>query len=254
MGRVEGKVAFVTGAASGIGAATVRRLCAEGARAIALDVQTELGAQVADEAGAEFLELDVGDADGWDRVAEHIRSVYGRLDVAFNNAGMSSRQTIEQVDLDTWDRVLAVNLTGVMLGCRTAFRLMTTNPGGSSGSIINTASTTAYVGIPQDVAYTATKGAVRALTKSIAVYGARGLGIRANTLVPGAVETGLMTASFDEDPSLRLRAESMSPLGRMGRPEEVAEVVLFLASDESSYCTGGEFAADGGMLAVHPGM
>jgi NAD(P)-dependent dehydrogenase (short-subunit alcohol dehydrogenase family) len=254
MGRLAGKVAVVTGGASGIGAATVAAFAAEGAKVLATDVQVAKGKAVAAEFGAAFLEHDVSDPSDWQRVADAVAQQFGRLDIMFNNAGISGGQTVEQVDLETWNRVIAINLTGVMLGSQTAIRLMKQNPGGSSGSIINTASTVAFVGIAQDLAYTATKGAVRAMTKSIAVYGARGLNIRCNALIPGATRTGMLQPHLEADPRAEEATKAMSPLNRIADPKELAAMVVFLASDESSFCTGAEFIVDGGMLATHAGM
>lgn len=254
VGRLEGKVAVVTGGGSGIGAATVKLFAAEGARVISADLPSDHGEQLAAECGASFLALDVSDPSGWERIASEVSSRFGRLDVMFNNAGVSFGQTVEEVDLQSWNRAFAINVTGVMLGSQTAFRLMKANPGGSSGSIINTASTVAFVGIPQDLAYTATKGAVRSMTKSMAVLGARQYNIRCNALIPGATLTGMLKKSIDADPSLLARAGAMSPAGRIADPSEPAAMALFLASDESRYCNGAEFVVDGGMLATHPGM
>jgi NAD(P)-dependent dehydrogenase (short-subunit alcohol dehydrogenase family) len=254
MGRLENKVAVITGAASGIGAATVRAFAADGAKILAADVQVAKGEAVAAEVGASFVRHDVSDPSSWKNLEALVETRFGQLDVMFNNAGIAANQDIETVDLETWNRVLAINLTGVMLGSQTAIRLMKRNPGGSSGSIINTASTVSFVGIPQDLAYTATKGAVRAMTKSIAVYGARGLNIRCNSLVPGATRTGLLQPFLELDPRAEENVKSMSPMHRIGEPRELAAMVVFLASDESSFCTGAEFVVDGGMLCAHPGM
>lgn len=254
MGRLAGKVAVITGAASGIGAAAVRLFAAEGATIIATDVQVEKGEAVAAEVGALFLQHDVTDPQSWARVANTVTQRCGRLDVMFNNAGVMGNLDIEQVDMATWAHVIAINLTGVMLGSQTAIRLMKNNPGGSSGSIINTASTVSFMGLAQDVAYTASKGGVRAMTKSIAVHGARGLNIRCNALVPGVTRTGMTQAILDAGPEAIESAKNISPLGRMGSPEELAAMAVFLASDESSYCTGAEFIVDGGAICGHPGM
>lgn len=254
MSRLVGKVALVTGGASGIGAAAARLFASEGARVIVADVQVDLGRALAAEIDARFETLDVAHAPDWDRVASAVQEQHGRLDVVFNNAGVVCGQTIEDVDLATWNRVIGINLTGVMLGCQTGIRLMKANPGGPSGSLINTASTAAYAALP-DVAYSATKSAVRLLTKSVAVHCAKaGYRIRCNSLHPGATDTPILGAALQAAPQLIDVFNRMSPMGRMGQASEIAAMALFLASDESSYVTGAEMLVDGGMMAGHPGM
>jgi 3(or 17)beta-hydroxysteroid dehydrogenase len=254
MSRLAGKVALITGGASGIGAAAARLFAAEGARVIVTDVQADLGRALAADIDAEYLQLDVAHEPDWARVATVVQDRHGRLDVVFNNAGVVCGQTIEDVDLATWNRVIGINLTGVMLGCQTGIRLMKANPDGPSGSLINTASTAAYGALP-DVAYSATKSAVRLLTKSVAVHCAKaGYRIRCNSLHPGATDTPILAPALQAAPQLIDVFNRMSPLGRMGRPEEIAAMALFLASDESSYVTGAEMLVDGGMMAGHPGM
>ena len=254
MNRLAGKVALVTGGASGIGAATARAFSAEGARVIVADVQPDLGEVVAKEVDGRFVRLDVADEADWSSAAAMIAADFGRLDVVFNNAGVVCGQTIEDVDLDTWNRVIGINLTGVMLGCRTGIRVMRANPGGPSGSLINTASTAAYGALP-DVAYSSTKSGVRLLTKSVAVHCARaGYAIRCNSLHPGATDTPILAPALKAAPQLKAAFDGMSPMGRMGRPEEIAAMAVFLASDESSYVTGAEMLVDGGMMAGHPGL
>jgi 3(or 17)beta-hydroxysteroid dehydrogenase len=258
MARLAGKVALVTGGASGMGAATVRRFVAEGARVISTDVQEGLGAEVAKAAGARFLTQDVADEAGWVRVMEYIEAEYGRLDVVMNNAGIMSGRSIGTVDLASWNRTIGINLTGVMLGCHHGIALMRRNPGGSSGSIINISSTTAYAALADDVAYSASKSGVRILSKSVAGWCARErLNIRCNSIHPGPIMTGIIQASLDAapDPAAALaQLNRMAPLGRIGTGEEIAAMAVFLASDEASYCTGGEYLVDGGTLALHPGM
>lgn len=255
MDRLKDKVALITGGASGIGAAAARLFAAEGAWVIVADVQADLGQAVASEIEGLFLTLDVAHEPDWKRAAAVIEARHGRLDVVFNNAGVVCGQSIEDADLATWNRVIGINLTGVMLGCQTGIRLMKANPGGPSGSLINTASTAAYGALPGDVAYSSTKSAVRLLTKAVAVHCARaGYAIRCNSLHPGATDTAILAPALQSAPQLIDAFNRMSPMGRMAQPGEIAQVALFLASDDASYVTGAEFLADGGMMAGHPGI
>lgn len=255
MPRLQGKVAIVTGGASGIGEASARLFAAEGAAVVVADVQGVAGRRVADGIGGVFLELDVSDQTAWRDVMGQVEQRFGRLDVVFNNAGIVGGRSIEDVDLVTWNRVIGVNLTGVMLGCQHGIALMRRNPGGAGGSLINTASTAAYAALPGDVAYSATKSAVRLLTKAVAAHCARaGYAIRCNSLHPGATDTPILTPALEARPELLAVFNRMSPLGRMGCAREIAAMALFLASDEASYVTGAEFLVDGGMMAVHPGI
>ncbi len=255
MGRLQGRVAVITGGASGIGAATVRRFVAEGASVIVADIDARLGGEVANETDSLFQALDVADDAAWTRLMALVSERFARLDVVVNNAGIVSGQSIEDVDLATWNRIIDVNLTGVMLGCRHGISSMRRNPGGSSGALINVASTAAYAAIPSDAAYSATKSGVRMLTKAVAAHCARaGYNIRCNSLHPGATDTPILRPALDAAPQLLPVFHAMSPMGRMGRPEEISAVAVFLASDEASYVTGGEFLVDGGMMAGHPGM
>lgn len=255
MERLQGRVAVITGGASGIGAATARRFAAEGASVIVADIQSDLGEVIAKEIGGLFHELDVADETAWTRLMALVADRFGRLDVEFNNAGIVCGQSIEDIELTTWNRVIGVNLTGVMLGCRHGIAAMRRNPGGSGGALINTASTAAYAAIPSDVAYSATKSGVRMLTKAVAAHCARsGYNIRCNSLHPGATDTPILAPALAAAPQLLPVFHGMSPMGRMGRPEEIAAMAVFLASDEASYVTGGEFLVDGGMMAGHPGM
>jgi 3(or 17)beta-hydroxysteroid dehydrogenase len=253
--RLEGKVAIITGGASGIGAAAARRFAAEGAAVVVADIQHNLGAAVADEVDGLFAQLDVADDDGWTRLMATVVDRWGRLDVVFNNAGVVSGQSIEDLELSTWNRTIGINLTGVMLGCKHGIALMKRNPSGPSGALINTASTAAYAAMPADAAYSATKSAVRMLTKSVAAHCARaGYAIRCNSLHPGATETPILRPALEARPELIDAFNAMSPMGRMGSPDEIAAMAAFLASDEASYATGAEFLVDGGMMAVHPGL
>lgn len=255
MGQFSGKAAIVTGAASGMGAATLERLRREGAEVLGTDIQEAAGREIADRAGARFAVQDVSDPARWTEIADMARAEFGRLDILVNNAGMVTGKSIEEVDMATWDRVIAVNLTGVMLGCKEAIRVMRANPGGPSGAIVNIASTTAYTALPHDVGYTAAKSGVRMLTKSVAVHCAKaGLGIRCNAIIPGAIDTGLFAAADRVNPELRHKVAATSPLGRLGTPDEIAAAVAFLASDECPYMTGAEMMVEGAALAVHPGF
>jgi 3(or 17)beta-hydroxysteroid dehydrogenase len=253
-GQLEGKVAIVTGGASGIGAATVERFVQEGAKVLSTDVQEGLGQSVADEVGAMFMAQDVSDPEAWDRVMAKIQSEYGRLDILVNNAGIVIGKNIEDVDLESWHHLLGINLTGVMLGCQKAIAAMKRNSGGSSGSIINIASTSAFAALPGDVSYTASKSAVRMLSKSVAVHCAQsGLNIRCNNLVPGATHTAIIDTAAKSVPGMVEMAAAMSPMNRIGQGSDLAGAAVYLAGDDSSFVTGSDLLVDGGMLAVHPG-
>lgn len=252
--RLNGKVAIVTGGASGIGAATARLFAAEGARVVVTDVQDDKGSAVAKEIDGTYLHHDTSDETQWTVAVAQTLKDHGRLDVLMNNAGVFIPQTIEASTLDIWNKVLGINLTGVMLGCKHAIAAMKDNPGGPKGSIVNVSSITGFMGLASAAAYTASKGGVRFLTKSVAVHCARTYRtIRCNSLHPGAIDTPMNQAAFDAsgDPEgIRKYFEGLQPIGRMASSEEMATCALFLASDDSSYMTGAELLADGGWLAA----
>lgn len=252
--RLKGKTAIVTGGASGIGAAIVKRFSEEGAHVLSTDVQIDLGESVAIDAGATFVRQDVANPDDWANVMERAQSDSGRLDILVNNAGIVIGKSIEDVDLDSWHHLLEINLTGVMLGCQSAIRAMKTNPDGAAGSIINIASTSAFAALPGDVTYTASKSGVRMLTKSVAVHCAQAaLDIRCNNIVPGATHTAIIDEAAKVVPGMIDMAAAMSPMDKIGQGADIAGAAVYLASDDAAFVTGSDLLVDGGMLAVHPG-
>ena len=242
MGRVDGKVALISGAARGMGASHARLLAAEGARVVLGDVLDDEGRAVAEEIGdaARYVHLDVTNPEDWAAAVDLALNAFGALNVLVNNAGIVYRRTLRNLERERWQRVLDVNLTGTMLGMRAVIEPMTAAGG---GSIINMSSIQAMRGTPGNHGYVASKWAIRGLTKSAALELAPN-NIRVNSLHPGMIRTP-MTAHMPED----LVA---SPLGRIGEPVEVSTFVLFLASDESSFATGAEFVMDGGLISDVP--
>jgi 3(or 17)beta-hydroxysteroid dehydrogenase len=253
--RLQGKVAVITGGASGMGAATARRFRREGAAVVVTDVQAGPGQALAEEIGALFIAHDVADPAAWNRIGATVEEKFGRLDVMMNNAGITGSGPIETISLESWNRIVAINLTGVMLGCQLAVGLMRKNPAGSSGSIINISSTAGLAGMASDVGYTATKGGVRLLTKSVAMYCAKeGTNIRCNSIHPGAIDTPMLQPAIEAIPGMLDHMRNLSPFGRMGAGDDIAAMCVFLASDESAFVTGAEMLVDGGMMAGLPGF
>ena len=251
MGRLDGKVALITGAASGMGKVAARLFSSEGARVMLADVSDEAGDATADEIGdsAAYVHADVSLASDAERMVAATVKRFGSLDVLYNNAGIFPADDASVTDTpeETWDRVMAINLKGVFLGCKYGVPAMLERGG---GSIVNVASFVALMGAatPQ-VAYTASKGGVLAMTREIAVEFAR-RGIRANALCPGPIETPLLQELMS-DPARRQRRLVHIPVGRLGLAEEIANAALFLASDESSFVTGATFVVDGGITAAY---
>jgi 3alpha(or 20beta)-hydroxysteroid dehydrogenase len=251
-GRLAGKVALVTGAASGIGAATSRLFAREGAAVVVADIQAEAGETVAAEIGAAggqaaFQRLDVSRESDWAEAVGLVLARHGRLDVLVNNAGRAgppARPLVEKTEEADWNLVMAVNATGVLLGMKHAIPAMRRNGG---GSIVNVVSIYAIVGSASGTSYHASKGAARALTRSAAIQYAKE-GIRVNGVFPGYVETA-MTREHHARPGVREGRIAETPLGRLAQPEEIAPGILYLASDESSFVTGTELVIDGGMTA-----
>jgi len=239
MGRVDGKVALISGGARGMGAADARALVGEGAKVVIGDILDDEGKALADELGesARYVHLDVTQPDHWEAAAATAVGEFGKLNVLVNNAGIVSLGPLKSIDLAKWQKVLDVNLTGTMLGMRAAVDPMIAAGG---GSIINVSSIEGLRGAPWVHSYVASKWAVRGLSKSAALELAP-LNIRVNSIHPGFVRTS-MTKHLPED-------VVTVPLGRPGDPMEVSAFVLFLASDESSYATGAEFVMDGGVVA-----
>lgn len=259
MPDLSGKVAIVTGCASGIGAATVRRFVADGAQVLGTDLDEGRGTALCAETGALFAVQDVSDRALWPKIVARAVEAFGRLDILVNNAGMVSGAGIGDLDDDAmfaaWDKVLAVNLTGTMAGCRAVIAAMRDNPGGSKGAIVNIASTTAITPLPTDADYSASKAAVRALSKSVATWCAqKGLNIRCNTVIPGATMTGILQAAEQQTPGLIAAVARTSPLNRLADPTETAAAIAFLASDECPFMTGADMVVDGAMTAIHPGF
>jgi 3(or 17)beta-hydroxysteroid dehydrogenase len=257
--RLEGKVALVTGGTSGIGAGTVERLCAEGAKVIFTGSNQAAADRLCAATGAEFIRHDVTDAAAWDGLAAHVLETHGRLDVAFANAGTESGDaSIEDIAIEGWNTVIGVNLTGVMLTVQHAMRAMAKNPEGATGSIIVNSSMNAHRAMGNFVAYSVSKSAVVALVKSAAVHaGNRKYQIRVNAVLPGVVETALIGNLIEKsgDPiATRAAYEGLSPMGRMASVEEVAGMVAWLASDEARFCSGGEFTMDGASTAGMNGV
>ncbi|SFQ32705.1 3alpha(or 20beta)-hydroxysteroid dehydrogenase [Amycolatopsis arida] len=249
MGRLEGKVALVTGAARGQGAAAARRFVAEGAKVVVADVADTEGKQLADELGpsAVYTHLDVGDEDDWARAVERTLTEFGALTVLVNNAGVLHFSALAETTLADYERVIRVNQVGAFLGMRSVVEPMSAAGG---GAIVNVSSVEGLAGMPFLVAYTASKFAIRGMTKVAALeLGERN--IRVNSLHPGMIDTKMVQdAAGGAEVDLSWVGRKVA-LRRVGRPEEIAELALFLASDESSYCTGGEFVADGGATATH---
>ena len=249
--RLADKVAIITGAASGMGAATARRFGTEGAKVVVADMLEQEGRAVADSIGeaggtAVFMALNVTDEAGWKTVLEQTVRAFGRLDILVNNAGISGSATNDLLDSGLWERVMAVNSTGVFLGTAAAVRQMRRNGG---GSIVNLSSISGVVGQSMvHMSYNAAKGAVRVMTKSTAVQFGKER-IRCNSVHPGVMPP-MRTSGATADPEVRAKMLRAVPLGRAGEVDEVANAILFLASDEASYITGAELYVDGGYLAM----
>jgi 3alpha(or 20beta)-hydroxysteroid dehydrogenase len=244
MAKLQDRVALITGGSRGQGAAEGRQFVGEGATVVLADVLDEEGERTAAEVGAEYVHLDVASEEGWDAVVADVVARHGRLDVVVNNAGILRASQLVNQSLEEWNLVVAVNQTGVFLGMRAAGRAMIA--AGNGGSIVNISSVAGLEGVFGSIAYSATKWAVRGMTKVAAKELGRH-GIRVNSIHPGLIATD-MTADFPAFSSddKRARAERNIPLRRVGVPEDIAEMVLFLASDAASYCTGQEFVVDGG--------
>ena len=248
--RLAGRVAVVTGGASGIGLASSRRLAAEGAHVVVADLDPATGKAAADEVGGSFVAVDVANEEQVDALFDGVAREHGRLDIAFNNAGISPPEDdlIEATSIEAWDRVQQVNLTSVFFSCRAALRHMA--PQGR-GSIINTASFVAVMGsATSQISYTASKGGVLAMSRELGVQYAR-QGVRVNALCPGPVNTPLLQELFAKDPERAARRLVHVPVGRFAEPEEIAAAVAFLASVDSSFVTASSFLVDGGLHAAY---
>jgi NAD(P)-dependent dehydrogenase (short-subunit alcohol dehydrogenase family) len=252
--RLEGKVALITGAGSGMGMVASELFAREGARVVVSDVADEAGEQVVErirDGGGEasFVHADVSREDDARGMVAAAVAAFGRLDILYNNAGVMLAEdgSVDSTDESIWDRTLGINVKGVAHGCKYGIPAMVDSGG---GSIINVASFVAWMGAAtSQTAYTASKGAVLAMTREIAVEYAR-RGIRCNALCPGPIDTPLL-AELLSDPARRQRRFVHIPMGRLGRAEELAKAALFLASDDSSYMTGASLIVDGGITAAY---
>jgi NAD(P)-dependent dehydrogenase (short-subunit alcohol dehydrogenase family) len=249
-GRLEGKVAVITGAASGIGRASALRFAAEGAHVVVADLDDAGGTALADEIGGLYVHADVTDSDDVQEMYATAVERFGGLDVCFNNAGISppDDDSILETEIDAWRRVQEVNLTSVYLCCKYGIPHLLDR---GRGSVINTASFVAVMGAAtSQISYTASKGGVLAMSRELGVQFAR-QGVRVNALCPGPVNTPLLQELFAKDPERAARRLVHIPLGRFAEPEEIAAAAAFLASDDSSFMTASSFLVDGGISGAY---
>lgn len=253
MGRVQGKVAIVTGAGMGLGRAAALMLAKEGARVVATDIKEEAGRETAEaiiEAGGEamFIRHDVSNESEWSEVIASTRRRFGKLDILVNNAGVLFSAGVEETSLEQWRWLMSVNLEGVFLGTKHAMAAMKEK----GGSIINLSSVAGLVGLPNLGAYNASKGAVRLFSKAAALECAKAGGrVRVNTIHPGGIWTPMLEQFIGKhgDAAADQAAAAMHPVGHAGEPDDIAYGVLYLASDESKFVTGAELVIDGGYTA-----
>ncbi len=252
MPRLDGKVVLLSGGASGIGAATARLVVREGGKAVLADRDEAKGRALAQELGvaAHFVALDVTQEPSWQAAVDATTEKFGALHGLLNAAGVGVRNTIEDCTLEEYRRVNDINSLGTFLGCKSAIAAMR-DAGG--GSIVNISSVLGLRGAAHAIAYSASKGAVRSLTKNVALHCAQmKYNIRCNSVHPGYIDTPMIAPRLEqnvENMTGRQFLEELHPLGRLGRPEEVANMILFLLSDESTFSTGSEFVCDGGLTA-----
>jgi NAD(P)-dependent dehydrogenase (short-subunit alcohol dehydrogenase family) len=244
MARFDGRVAIVTGGASGIGKATAKRIAAEGGSVVVADLQDEAGTAVVDEiersgGKARYVHLNVTDEAGWGDAVAATVDAFGGVDILVNNAGIGDSDAIEATTIDTWNKVVAVTQTSVFLGMKAAGDALKKS---GHGSVVNVSSMYGIVGSGVSPAYHAAKGAVRLLTKTTALGWARA-GVRVNSVHPGYIDTPIL-GDADRD-----ALTGATPMGRLGQPEEIAAMITFLASDDASFATGAEFVVDGGYTA-----
>jgi NAD(P)-dependent dehydrogenase (short-subunit alcohol dehydrogenase family) len=249
-GRLDGRVAVITGGCSGIGLATVRRFLEEGAKVVLGDLDDSRGEELVAELGVTYVHVDVTSKEQVDALFKTAKDTHGSVDIAFNNAGISppDDDSILDTELDAWRRVQEVNLTSVYLCCKAALPYMLEQ---GRGSIINTASFVAVMGAAtSQISYSASKGGVLTMSRELGVQFAR-QGVRVNALCPGPVNTPLLQELFAKDEERAARRLVHVPMGRFGEPEEMANAVLFLASDESSFITASTFLVDGGISGAY---
>ena len=244
MARFDDRVALITGGASGIGKATAKRVAAEGGSVVIADLNDDAGKAVVEEIAqsggkAAYVHLNVTDEQGWADAVSATLDTFGRLDILVNNAGIGDTEPIEITTVDTWNKVVAVTQTSVFLGMKAAAEALKKS---GHGSVVNISSMYGIVGSGVSPAYHAAKGAVRLLTKTTALGWAKE-GVRVNSVHPGYIDTPILG---DTDRGMLIGA---TPMGRLGQPEEIAAMIAFLASDDASFATGGEFVVDGGYTA-----
>ncbi|MFM1655720.1 SDR family NAD(P)-dependent oxidoreductase [Brevibacillus sp. B_LB10_24] len=250
MARLEGKVALITGGGTGIGKKTALRFSQEGAKVVVTDINLDSANQTAAEikqAGGSALAIahDVSKEDQWQQVVSQAMEQYKKIDILFNNAGIYIIKPLADITLDEWNRLMSINVTGVFLGMKHVMPVMAKQ---QTGSVINASSVAGLIGAPGHVLYGASKGAVRIMTKDAAIeYAANG--VRVNSIHPGYIETGMVTYAAEATKHSKAELAQDVPTGRLGTVEDVANMVLFLASDESSHVTGAEFVIDGGGTA-----
>ncbi|WP_417618132.1 glucose 1-dehydrogenase [Parasphingorhabdus sp.] len=258
-GRLQNKIVCVTGAAQGIGAGIAEAMAKEGARIIIGDVNDDGASALAAQIGATAFHLDVSSPEDWQKLADHIGAQYGQLDILVNNAGLELVKPMREHSLADWRGIMAVNVDGIFLGCKTLESLLCkAGKSGSSASVINISSIAGLVGYPDQLAYNTSKGAVRHMSKSLAIeWAAHGDAIRCNSIHPGCIRTPMLEMAVEgwvengsipaDDPWTAIAA--LCPLNRVGTPEDIAMGAIYLGSDESRFVTGIELVIDGGWVA-----